>query len=57
MSKRPHKSTTHLGPDPAAGNIRDPEQRNDELERHDTPRHEDPTQRNKPRPPKGEGGR
>jgi hypothetical protein len=45
MSKRPHTSNTRLNPDPAAGNIRDPEQKNDELERHDTPAYEDPSQR------------
>lgn len=41
MSKRPHTPNTRLNPDPAAGNIRDPEQKNDELERHDTPKRED----------------
>jgi hypothetical protein len=43
---------TRLNPDPAAANIRDPEQQNDELDRKETPRHEDPAQRRKSRDPK-----
>ena len=55
MSKRPHTTHTRLNPDPAAGNIRDPEQHNDELTRHDAPKHEDPTQRKKARSGRADG--
>jgi len=41
MSKRKPNSNTHFDSDPARGNVRDPEQKNDELERHDAPRHAD----------------
>lgn len=50
MSKRPRTSNTHGAPDPAAANIRDPEQKNDELKRHDTPAYEDPSQRRPTKP-------
>ena len=55
MSKRPHTTHTRLNPDPAAGNIRDPEQHNDELTKHDAPKHEDPTQRKKARSGRADG--
>jgi hypothetical protein len=46
MSKPMHSSNPHGAPDPSAGNVRDPQQKGDELSKHDTPRKEDPTQRN-----------
>jgi len=55
MSKRPHTDSTRLAPDPSAGNVRDPQQRGNELEKHDTPKREDPTQRKKARGPVGDG--
>lgn len=45
MSKRKPNSNTHFDSDPARGNVRDPEQKNDELERHDTPKVVDPKER------------
>lgn len=53
MSKRPATPNTRLTPDPAAGNIRDPHQKNDELEQHATPRREDPTRRDERKLPGG----
>jgi hypothetical protein len=55
MSKRPHTDKTRLAPDPSAGNVRDPQQRGNELDKHDTPKREDPTQRKKARGPVGDG--
>jgi hypothetical protein len=45
MSKRKGNEHTHFDSDPARGNVRDPEQKNDELERHDSPNHPDPKER------------
>ncbi len=44
MSKRPDTQKTHFNSDPAAANVRDPQQKGDELQKHATPRREDPTQ-------------
>ena len=41
MSKRKASTKTHFDSDPARGNVRDPEQTNNELERHDHPPHPD----------------
>jgi hypothetical protein len=46
MSKRGNDSSNRLIPDPSAPSVRDPEQKGDELQRHPTPRREDPTQKN-----------
>ena len=48
VSKRPRNQNTRMAPDPSAPNVRDPKQHNDELSKHDTPKREDPTQRDKP---------
>lgn len=45
MSKRKTNVHTHFDSDPARGNVRDPEQKNDELERHESPKHVDPKER------------
>ena len=42
MSKRKPNAQTHFDSDPARPNVRDPEQKNDELERRDHPRQPDP---------------
>lgn len=49
MSKRPQN--THLHGDPAAPNVRDPEQKGDELEQHPTPHKKDHTHREHPEQP------
>jgi len=49
MSKRPQN--THLHGDPAALNIRDPEQKGDELSRQPTPPHKDHAQHDHPEQP------
>ena len=45
MSKRKTSEHTHFDSDPSRANVRDPEQKNDELERHDKPRHMEPKER------------
>jgi hypothetical protein len=45
MSKRKTNARTHFDSDPARANVRDPEQKNDELERHDRPAHTDAKER------------
>ena len=45
MSKRKPNAQIHFDSDPARPNVRDPEQKNDELERHDHPRQTDPAER------------
>lgn len=37
LSKRKANARTHFNADPARANVRDPEQKNDELERHEAP--------------------
>ena len=50
MSKRPQQNT-HIHGDPAAPNIRDPEQKGDKLERHPTPPHKNPLEKPHPEQP------
>jgi hypothetical protein len=53
MSKRKPNAQTHFDSDPARPNVRDPEQKNDELERRDHPRQPDPAERGVMPPDKG----